>query len=325
MALGENCGTAAQKAEAWLGDALPKLQGAALPQNERRLTEKRVIGTLGVMRTLNPEKAEVLRQKAAAGLGRDLSWDEIRAAAAAERDRDPNFNRYYELHSGEAVEALPAQRLEEYAAKAASALYYLDKPNQKFDLSVPRRLAEKLQKNPDFKASIRSAGPEVVRQTLQSRNIEEISRLINGTPMRYAVNDQTKQKLQALSARMQTEGRSKEWGALKTALANGTMKDSRAVFAAVEAYVKGKKAVTGNTQRKESVKLALDALAIVAENGDDVAKARAQILVDRFNTVRHTAPGQQNYVDIRDYGHVPEQEAAAAEGPEAGPRQEPQI
>lgn len=325
MALGENCRTAAQKAEAWLGDALTKLQGAALPQNERRLTERRVIGTLGVVRTLNPEKAEVLRQKAAEALGRNLSWDEIRTAAAADRDRNPNFNRYYELHSGEAVEALPAQRLEEYAAKAASALYYQDKPNQKFDLSVPRSLAEKLQKNADFKAAMRAAGPEVVRQTLRSRNVEELSRLINGTPRRYAVNDQAKRKLKALSDRMQTEGRSKEWGALKTALADGNMKSSRDVFHAVEAYVKGKKAVTGNAQRKESVKLALDALAIVAENGDDVAKARAQILVDRFNEVRHAAPGQRNYVDIRNYGQAPEPEAAAAEGHEAAPQQELQV
>ena len=59
------------------------------------------------------------------------------------------------------------------------------------------------------------------------------------------------------------------------------------------------------------MKLALDALAIVAENGDDVARARAQILVDRFNEVREAHPGDRNHVGLRDYGHVPEPEAPA--------------
>jgi hypothetical protein len=311
MALGENCRTALQKAEAWLGDALPKLQRADLPQNERSLTEKRVIGTLGVLHALHPEKAEALRQKTAAALGRELSWNEIRTAAAADRDRNPNFNRYFELHSGDAARNIPERKLNEYMAKTASALFLLDKPSQKFDLSVPRELAARLQKSPDFKAAMRAAGPEVVRQTLVSRNIEQISSLVNGGPERYAISEEAKRKLQTLSAGMRTEQRSEEWKALKQALANGGMKDSRSVFSAVEAYVKGKKSVSRDPQRRESVKLALDALAIVAENGDDVARARAQILVDRFNEVREAHPGDRNHVDLRDYGHVPEPEAPA--------------
>ena len=325
MALGESCRTALEKAEAWLGDALPKLQRAELPQNERNLTEKRVIGTLGVLHTIHPEKAEALRQKASNALGRELSWNDIRTAAAADRDRNPNFNRYFELHSGDAARDIPERRLNEYMAKTAASLFFMDKPNRKFDLSVPRELAAKLQESPDFKASMRAAGPEVVRQALSSRNINQIGSLVNGGPERYAISEESKRRLQTLSAGMRTEGRSKEWTALKQALANGDMKDSRSVFNAVEAYVKGKKSVTSNPQRKDSVKLALDALAIVAQNGDDVAKARAQILVDRFNAVRHAAPGQPNYMDIRNYGHVAEPEAAAVGGNEAAPGHELQA
>ena len=77
-----------------------------------------------------------------------------------------------------------------------------------------------------------------------------------------------------------------------------------------ETYLKGKKAVSSDPQRQASVKLALDALAIVAENGDAVAKERAQILVDRFNKVRDAKPGQKNYVDLKDYGKAPKEAEA---------------
>ena len=80
------------------------------------------------------------------------------------------------------------------------------------------------------------------------------------------------------------------------------MKDSRKVFDAIEDYVKGKKSVSRDQQRKESVKIALDALAIVAENGDAVAKAIAQILIDRFNQVRRTGPEDPNHSKLADYG-----------------------
>ena len=81
--------------------------------------------------------------------------------------------------------------------------------------------------------------------------------------------------------------------------------------------MKGRKSVSRDPVRRQEVKLALDALAIVAENGDEVAKARAQILVDRFNQVRRTHPGQPNYIDIRDFGHDPEPQVQVQGNPEA--------
>lgn len=193
----------------------------------------------------------------------------------------------------------------------------MDEPNRPFDLNVPRAYAEKLQTMPGFHAAMRAYGPAAVRQSLRSGNMQNIVNIFKGGPERYAVNRQTRTKLQQLAAGMQTEHRSKEWAALKNALSNPDMKDSQAVFSAVEGYVKGKKAVSGNLQRQESVKLALDALAIVAENGDHVAKARAQILVDRFNAVRKTHPGDRNHVNLANYGNVPAQNEAQPvnEGP----------
>lgn len=320
MALGENCRSFQTAAESWLGSAFEKLQNqqAPLPEAERRLTEQRVVGTLGVMHELFPEKAEALRQKASTALGRELSWNEIQNTAAANRDRRPNYKRYFELHSGEAVGRLPDKRLDEYMAKAVSGLFFMDEPNRKFDLNVPRAYASKLQTMPGFRAAMRAFGPAAVRQALQSGNMQDIVNILKGGPERYAVNQQAKTRLQQLSAGMQTEHRSKEWAALKNALSNPDMKDSQAVFNAVEDYVKGKKAASGNRQRQESVKLALDALAIVAENGDNVAKARAQILVDRFNAVRKTHPGDRNHVDLANYGKVPAQNDAQL--PNVGPQ-----
>ncbi len=81
MALGENCRRFGAKAESWLGSAFEKLQNRQppLPQAERQRTEQRVIGTLGVLHALYPEKAEALRRKACTALGRELGWNEIQS------------------------------------------------------------------------------------------------------------------------------------------------------------------------------------------------------------------------------------------------------
>ena len=116
---------------------------------------------------------------------------------------------------------------------------------------------------------------------------------------------------------MNAEGRSEEYKALKNALSAPDMKDSKQIFDAAEALVKGKKSVKNDPERKEIVKTALDALALAAENGDEVAKARAQMLADRFNKVRGTHQGDQHYVDIRDYGHnIQGLQAPVQEGPD---------
>ncbi len=50
-----------------------------------------------------------------------------------------------------------------------------------------------------------------------------------------------------------------------------------------------------------AVLLQLAGLAIAASCGDAVARARAQILVDRINEVRGTKPGDQYFVRLSDY------------------------
>lgn len=212
------------------------------------------------------------------------------------------------------------RNLNKYMAKAVSGMFFLDEPDRKFDLSFVRNTAEKLQKMPDFRAAMRSYGPEAVRQALREGSMQTIANMINGGPNRYAVSQQTRNKLHQLAETMQSQGRDKEWTALKNALSDPNMKDSRAVFNAVEGFVKGKKAVTRNPQRQLAVKQALDALAIVAENGDRVATARAQILADRFNEVRRTRPGDRNHVDLANYGKAPGQNEAEPvnEGPQHG-------
>ncbi len=136
----------------------------------------------------------------------------------------------------------------------------------------------------------------------------EITKLVAGGPLRYAASAGTKESLRALGESMQTEGRSKEWKNLKSAL-TGKMMSTEQVFDAVESYLKGKKSVKNDPRREASVDLALNALAIAAKNGDSVAKARAQILADRFNKVRGVQPGHRDFIDLSKYG-APEQAQA---------------
>ena len=312
LGLGENCRNAVEKGTAYMNDVL-----SSLPITDRRrldCTRQRFAGTLGIMRLMDPQKAEEMRKNAAPVFGRELSWNEIRQMTFEK----PNFIRYYELHTGNAVQNLPDNRLGEYLAKSAAAMFFFDDPNKKFSVDIPRKYAAKLQEMPDFKAAMRAVGPETVREVLRTGDRQRIAEIVNGGPRRYAVSNESKTRLQQLAAKMNANNRSKEWTGLKAALENGGMQNSRKVFSAVEDFLKGKKSVSRDPVRRQEVKLALDALAIVAENGDEVAKARAQILVDRFNQVRRTHPGQPNYIDIRDFGHDPEPQVQVQGNPEAG-------
>ena len=274
----------------------------AMNAKQRDLLKDRAAGVIGFMKGLSPHKAEALRNKASALFGHDVTWDEIVERTKEAHNRKPNYSRYYELHTGEYAQNIPQNKVAEYMAKAASALFFMDDTNKKFDVDIPRAYAGKMQELPDFKAAVKAFGEQKLREALTSGDPKAIADIVRGGSERYAVSGQTKAKLKALSETMNTKNRSKKWTALKDALSKGDMKDSRKVFDAIEDYVKGKKSVSRDTQRKESVKIALDALAIVAENGDAVAKARAQNLIDRFNQVRKTGPEDPNHIKLADYG-----------------------
>ena len=79
------------------------------------------------------------------------------------------------------------------------------------------------------------------------------------------------------------------------------MTNSSQIIDAVEKYTKGKKSVRKTKEGKESFDLAMKALAFASKNGDDVARARAQNLVDRINQVRGVKKGQRNFVDLKAY------------------------
>lgn len=214
-----------------------------------------------------------------------------------------NYRRYYQLHTGAAVRDLPAQRLEEYFAKAAVAAMLNGKDGEEkgFDLKELRRQAEKLRKGPNFRASMKCAGERAIREALQSGDVREIVGMIEVKPKRYALDQHAAIRLSEFGDVMKTEGRSAEWKALKDAMMDGETKDSSKVFCAVEKYFSGKKSVRRTKEGRDSADLALSALAIVASSGDEVARARAQLLVDRINEVRGTQPGDKYYVRLRDY------------------------
>ena len=169
-------------------------------------------------------------------------------------------------------------------------------------LGTVRDVAESMQRNPRFKAIIKANGIDRVREVMTKGAPSELARMFSGDSRRYAVDGQAKQKLRALGENMDMKNASKEWKELNKALTNGKMTDSDDVFSTVEKFTKGKKSVKNDPERKANVDLALNALAIVAESGDAVAKARAQLLVDRFNEVRGKPVGHPDHVDLKDYG-----------------------
>ena len=217
--------------------------------------------------------------------------------------KERSYRRYCQFHTGSSVSKLPEKKLAEYAAKVTAAAFLGRKlgPQGKFDLDLVHKYAEALQRSVNFKAAVQAAGPDRLRAALHNGRVSEVADLMIGGRARYGVDQNTKQKFAELAAAMDTKSRSEEWKALKRALENKDMADSSAVFDTVEKYLKGKKSVRRDQKGKDSVDLALRAVAIAANSGDGVAKQRARILVDRINTVRKTGPGDRHYVDLNKY------------------------
>ncbi len=323
QALGENWRLMGEQSEAFLRDVLDNPKKLQAIQNDRKQTDlyqERVVGALGVLRLQNPGKAEQLKAKASALFGREISWDEVKTHAQDSMDRKPNYDRYFKMHTGDYAEGIPEKKVAEYAAKATAAMFYMNDPNKKFSLSLVRDAAQKLMARPDFKAAIGVKGLTEVRRILRSGDPVQIAGLVAGGPERYALSDNSRENLRSLAEGLNTDGRSKEYKALVESLKNENAKDSAPVFSAVEAYLKGKKAVTNNAQRKASVKLALDALSVAAANGDATAKRRAQNLVNRINKVRGAEPGDPNYVNLDNYGKKKEAARPLLPEDEAGPQ-----
>lgn len=231
-----------------------------------------------------------------------------------EMPKDRNYMRYYQLHSGKYAMGLSGKKLTEYTAKATASLLHIYDKKKDFDVDIPRAEAKKLQNSPGFKAVLRAAGEEKVRNVLKKGDVMELAGLIGGTEKRYALGDQAKEKLRQLgnSMNMNRKKPDPKWDELHNALTQGKMKDSEGVFKAVESFVKGKKSLKNDPVRQESVDLALDALSIVAAEGDEVAKARAQILVDRFNTVRGAKQqGDRGFVNLDDHAKKFQEEPQA--------------
>ena len=289
-----------QKGESYLSRIL---NDPAISQNPQRLerSKERAAAVLSVLHITNPEKAETLKQQSEALFGQPMTWNQIDTLVINSQNKSPNYSRYYQLHTGENVQNIPDKNLAEYAAKAVVAFSYIDNPYQKFSVDTIHKYTDVMLKDANFQAAMQAAGPEKIKETLLQGDPSALVKLTIGkTEERYHLDDQAKQKLSALAGKMNTDHRSKEWKALKDSLINA--KNSKKVFTAIENYVKGKKSVTTNQQRKESVDLALDALAIVASSGDNVAKARANILINRFNEVRNADRNPQNKVDLANYG-----------------------
>ena len=168
-----------------------------------------------------------------------------------------------------------------------------------FDKSV-----EELKENKSFKLMVKTYGVKGMREALSAPNPQAASMELFAPQQgkRYAVNDTIRKELRALSADMQTKGRSEEWQKLHDALSDPGMKDASRVFDAVEAYTKGKKSVRMTQQGRESFNLAMTALAIAAKIGDPAARQRAQNLVDRINEVRGSAdPKHKDHVSLQGY------------------------
>jgi hypothetical protein len=220
-------------------------------------------------------------------------------------DTAPNsYESYFKSHVGECADRISDRRVFEYAAKAAAALQAEDEGRHGFELSYVRAKADELLNSTDFHAMRQTTSVKELRDALRSGEAELVRRAVLNTKERYALGADARSEFLRLSETMRTEGRSEEWKALKAALADENAGDSSAVFEAAERYLKGRKGVSRNMERRESVELAIRAVAICAENGDAVAKQRAQTLADRINVVRGVKRGEKHFVDLEDYSHI---------------------
>lgn len=217
-------------------------------------------------------------------------------------DTAPNsYKSYFKSHVGEKADRISERRVFEYAAKAAAALRAEAEGRHGFELSYVRAMADELLNSTDFHAMRQITSVNELRDALRSGEAGLVWRAVLNTKERYALSAEARSEFIRLSETMRTEGRSDEWKALKAALADEKAEDSSAVFEAAERYLKGRKGVSRNMERRESVELAIRTVAICAENGDAVAKQRAQTLADRINVVRGVKRGEKYFVDLDDY------------------------
>ncbi len=325
--LAENCHLAMQHGSAWLDVVLRKKPADFAGEKALRAGKLRAICVLGAMKSLNPEKADMLRKKTAGLFGHELSWNEISSYAKKQYDVNPNYKRYFELHTGSKAQEIPDSKLNEYAAKAMAALFYIDNPNKKFNLSVPRSHAKDLMNSPDFQAAVQAAGPRKIREILVRGDMSEVAKLTAGTRERYAVTDKTVNSFLRLSDELKLPDPAanpaiyqknpglravvgnRDLQAVIRALSDHEPGNSREVFKTAEKFLLSKSVINGGLAIAPYTEKVFKAVALAAQSGDDVAKQRAQNLVDKYNFTRGTMPGLYGYVDLKDFEEKKQPEA----------------
>ena len=96
LQLGESSRLAMEKGEAYLNSVIEHSAPNELsnnPSKQASATRLRVIGVLGILHTLNPEKAEQMLEKTKVLFGHKLNWDEVSTMAKQAYNRNPNFAR----------------------------------------------------------------------------------------------------------------------------------------------------------------------------------------------------------------------------------------
>lgn len=230
-----------------------------------------------------------------------------------------SYHGYLLAHTGARTVDMPRKELVEAASKAVMASYFMNDPKAPaFSVSAMRKAAANLRSSPQFEAVLMHAGVEKVRSALARGDVAElVSRMYVDPDTRYKLTSESKNALRELGVSMNTKGRSAEWTQLKRALTDPNMKNSMDVVAAVEQYTKGKMAVRRTTEGRNSFDLAMKALAIAARDGDEVAKKRAQILVERINATRKAGCNSPNYINLETLAPAPQAAPAAAFDAEA--------
>ncbi len=217
------------------------------------------------------------------------------------RRRKKSFHRYIQLHTGAKVDQLSGKKLAEYVAKVMVAQTMMQQvPRPSFDLEKVRKRAATLADSIQLRSYVQHVGKENLCAMLARRPTPNMVEDLVGPPDRYALQNDTLRTLQDLGNGMRTEGRSKEWRALREALVTN-IGSSVVMFDKAEAYLKGKKSVRMTEEGRESFDLAMKVVALAARDGNAMAKQRAQMIVDRVNEVRGAAPGSKDYVSLDKY------------------------
>ncbi len=252
-------------------------------------------------------------------------YDKVKEkSAGAEAENVPalgkTYHRYIQLHSGEYVSGIGRKELEKCAAKCIAAKILMDQPADKrkpFSVDAVRKGASKIMATPNFKAAIKAIPTDKLKEVMVTGDSYTLTKLLVGDKKRYAAPPAVKNELRSLTAGKNIDG-SKNWKRLQEALEDPKMNSTSEVFDSVENYLKGKEKPRKGPESKEKFRIAMDALAIAARNGDAVAKKRAQDVVDRINTVRKAKPGTENYVSLNDYGQAPVKNELEQNGPQIG-------